>query len=861
MSSLDLRFIGDLALWQGLLLALAVGGLAWWLYWRETKALSNSLSWLLPTLRSAAIILAILILTAPVLHRRYREGEPGRLRFLIDSSRSMSIADRHMDASTKVEIARSLRWLGSDDNQAAQQTAVESFDSSSRYARGLERLLGTDDGVLQQLREEFEIVVERFDSERTRLWESTIAQTSPLPENGRAWIPEKFAARTQLGSALAAGSLAANTTAAPTSDDSATDPPAADEAIDLSGSAETIVLLSDGRNTAGVSPLLVAETLATQRRPIYAIGMGATAMPADISLVAIEHPERVFEKDLLRGTLVVRQRMPQAAPLKFTIKLAGTDEVVWEETRTQASDERGRIDFSLPVKPIIEKIQKQAGRGTNFSAVPVHLEASVAPQDGEADDSNNRRLFHVSVITKRSRLLLVDGRSRWETRYLHNMFERDPAWQVDLVLPDYRQSPPQLTRGTAANQFPSTKERLFEYDLIILGELPPNVMPRESIDWIKAFVESSGGGLIVVDGARGWLRDAFYKPIQSMLPIEWVEDKRVKPDPVPVRLTSFARQLPVFQLTPSDPGKNDAAWAQLPPLHLTTAVRALPGSEVLTTYTQDGDDIPLMATRQFGAGRVFYSGTDETWRWRFKVADTYHQRFWNQVGRWVMRLPMSVQGQFVSIDSGKLVYQPGETIAIRTRLRTDQGEPARQQTVEAVITEVGDLQSDSAAGNPEASPSSGSGETSGRASGQPESASAGRVIAVVPLTEETAIAGLYSGQIKAPAAGNYHVTIVAPGLTSAALGVHSEFSVTEPDSGEMDQLNCDEAVLRKLAEITRGQYLSEQEGGKLVDLLRPLSRGRIVESDTLLWQSYWWFVPIVLLLSIEWWLRKRVGLI
>ncbi len=387
---------------------------------------------------------------------------------------------------------------------------MESFDNSSRYARGLERLLGADDGVLQQLREEFEIVVERFDSQRTKLWESTVTQSSPLPENSRAWIPAEFAARTQLGTALAAGSLTVgnttNTASATESEGDESKAASADDEVNLGGAAETIVLLSDGRNTAGVSPLLVAESLATQRRPIYAVGMGATAMPADISLVTIEHPERVFEKDLLRGTLVVRQRMPQAAPLKLSIKIAGTDEVVWEETRTQASDERGRIDFSLPVKPIIEKIQKQAGRATNFSAVPVHLEAVVEPQAGEADDSNNRRVFHVSVITKRSRLQLVDGRSRWETRYLHNMFDRDPAWQVDLVLPDYRQTPPQLARGTSTNQFPSTKERLFEYDLVILGELPPNVMPRESIDWLKAFVESSGGGLIVVDGARGWLR-------------------------------------------------------------------------------------------------------------------------------------------------------------------------------------------------------------------------------------------------------------------------------------------------------------------------------------------------------------------
>ncbi len=40
------------------------------------------------------------------------------------------------------------------------------------------------------------------------------------------------------------------------------------------------------------------------------------------------------------------------------------------------------------------------------------------------------------------------------------------------------------------------------------------------------------------------------------------------------------------------------------------------------------------------------------------------------------------------------------------------------------------------------------------------------MVAVVPLTAEQAIAGVYTGQVNAPAAGNYRVSIVAPGLTS-----------------------------------------------------------------------------------------------
>lgn len=870
----SLRFIGDLALWQGLAVAAAVGALSWWLYWRETRALSGALRWLLPTLRSAAIVLALLILTAPVLHHRYREGEPGRLRFLIDSSRSMSISDRHVDLAAKLEIAQSLGWMdqpapspatkaptetaasntGSDagdrEGTGPSSEAIERFDKSTRYRRAVERLLTAQGGVLNALRDDFEIVVERFDRQRSPLWESTLSEATPVPRDPRAWLPGDYSNVTQLGAALAMG--AANTTSGAAASQAASPPAgvtASEPLEDQVGAEETLILLSDGRSTAGVSPLAVAEGLALQRRPVYIIGIGGTQSPEDISVVTIEHPERVFERDMLRGTLVIRERMQAATPLKLSIELGG--EVVWEETRTLSESDRGRVDFAFAVKPLVEKFQKQAARATEFTSVPLHLHARVEPQTGEADDANNSRTFHVSVVTKRSRLLLVDGRSRWETRYLHNMYERDPAWQVDIVLPDYRETPPKLPSGTGANQWPSTKERLMEYDLIILGELPANILPRASFAWLNSFVESSGGGLIVIDGARNVLRDPLYKPVQAMLPIEWIDDKRIKPDPVAVHLTSTAKQLAAFQLSPLDPAKNEAAWAELPTLHMTTAVKALPGSEVLATYTQDSSEAPLMATRQFGAGRVFYSGTDETWRWRYKVADTYHQRFWNQVSRWVMRLPMSVQGQFVSIDSGKLVYQPGETITIRSRLRNAQGEPATGSTVEAVVTR-GDVDEKSEARSNAAPP---------EAHINDSSAAGPRVIAVVPLTADGAIAGVYSGQITAPAGGNYQVSIVAPGLTSTALAIHSEFAVVEPDGGEMDQLSCDEPLLMKLAELTGGKYLPEERGHQLADLLRPLSRGKIVESDSLIWQSYWWFVPIVILLSIEWWFRKRAGLL
>ena len=75
-----LKFVGDLPLWTGLLLALLVVVMSWRYYRRETSELSGRLRWWLPTLRSFAFLLGVLVLTQPVLQHRKVIGELGNVR-------------------------------------------------------------------------------------------------------------------------------------------------------------------------------------------------------------------------------------------------------------------------------------------------------------------------------------------------------------------------------------------------------------------------------------------------------------------------------------------------------------------------------------------------------------------------------------------------------------------------------------------------------------------------------------------------------------------------------------------------------------------------------------------------------------
>ncbi len=64
-----------------------------------------------------------------------------------------------------------------------------------------------------------------------------------------------------------------------------------------------------------------------------------------------------------------------------------------------------------------------------------------------------------------------------------------------------------------------------------------------------------------------------------------------------------------------------------------------------------------------------------------------------------------------------------------------------------------------------------------------------------------------------------------------------------------------------MAAESGGAYFREEDTQALADRLRPFSDGRIIEREVVLWQSFWWFVPLVALLTLEWVLRKRAGLI
>ncbi|MEQ9407955.1 MAG: hypothetical protein RIK87_09530 [Fuerstiella sp.] len=582
-----------------------------------------------------------------------------------------------------------------------------------------------------------------------------------------------------------------------------------------------LVLLSDGQHNAGPSPLQTARVLGAQGLRFYCVSVGATRQAPDLALIEVEHPSMVFQKDLVRGVMVISDQMPAGRP--FVAQISHDDQVLWSQQLLTQNIRERRIEFEFGIEELVDRVGTQLSSEVRQHALPLALEAALAPLADESETENNRRTIRLAAITENHRVLLLDGRSRWETRYLRNVFERDDQWHIDSIIAGPGTDDMTLPRGDGNNQFPTDRDSLFRYDLIIFGEISPELFTEQEFTWLREFVTVRGGGMVFIDGQRGVLRELNAQNLATLIPVEWRPDV-ITARPGTLQLTDRGAAHSALKLQ-VDEQQNRRFWTELPPPHNLIAAEALPGAEILAEINVGDKQYPALVTHRVGAGRVLYLAFDETWRWRYKAADTWHQRIWNQLAGFVIPPPFAVSDEFVSIDSGPVSYDFGDAVDLRIRLLGLDGKPVSDGSTEALVWRDG------------------------------------RVVARVTLDADPTVPGIYRGRSAALPQGDYEVSVRAAGFSESVLKARTQFVVRAPESNERAETAANEELLKQMAEASGGRYLREEQMGELPDLLSPLSSGRVVESESLLWQSYWWFAAIVMLLTAEWLLRKRAGLL
>ena len=684
--------------------------------------------------------------------------------------------------------------------------ALEKFDAQSRWERTHNLLTGNNQ-LLSQLMDTHDLEVFLLNgSTAEKIWTQPEDQDAAI-EFPIDSIPKNLATnlsngiRKSLSSEIDKG---------------------ANQVVDPENPAQktAALLFSDGRHNDGNSPLHTAKLLGASDIAIHTIGMGGSKPPPDLAILEVENPDSVFLEDHIHGTVHLKDNIGKGRA--FEIKIQHEGRIVWEKKLFTHNLQRRRIPFDFPIKKIVEEKIRQNNEDIDTLSLPISMKISIDPLDEESRKDNNESPLIFRAITRKHKMLLLDGRPRWETRYVRNLFNRGLRWQVNDIFAGTASDNADLPRGEKQGQFPTTRDALYSYDLILFGEMPSDLLNERELGWIQDYVMKRGGGIVFIDGPRQKLKDYAGTSIMDLIPISWIPDAEIR-FPEALDITELGTQQNALTLV-SDPAENERLWRSLPKPHWVAPVEALPGTDVHLEAITEESRTPVVVTRKYGAGKVLYSGFDGSWRWRYGVAERYHTKYWHQVAEWIMERPFAVSDDHVSIDAGATVYRTGDSANLRVRLRDAEGNAIEEATAEALIWKEG------------------------------------RIISRVNLEPDKDTGGLFLAKSPALTEGQHEVSVRVTGFSEDQIPARTEFIVRPPETGETALLACNEELLQQIAKESGGQYIREEQTGQLKELLAPLSTGKIVESETVLWQSFWWFGAIVGLLSAEWFIRKRAGM-
>lgn len=771
---------GNWPLFIAVTAASVLGGSAWILYQKELAGMEGKLARVPALLRATAIFLLVLMLSGPTLQRRETTGQLAPLLLVVDGSQSMGLEDI--------------------DPQSHSAT----FDRLSRLGSHL--FLGKSQSLLARLHAQFDVRLLFLDSRGLNsLWSAA---------EGLDRIPQKF-------------------------------PDASGETTDLHQSLfqtlnacpelgrlpphSTIVLFSDGQHNAGPSPLELGADFETRAVSVFTVGMGSEKPPPDLALQRVEAPARLHPEDRLHGKIFITDDMPPGLPFEVIVSIGGKE--AWRKTLQTSAVREKIVPFEFPLKPFSggDGAAPAAGKGRRLTAT-----VEIPALSKEVRATNNQATFRVQLAATKRTMLLIDGRPRWETRYIRTFFERNPQWVVNTLLPSSNPGSGMFARGTGTGAFPASQKDLNEYDVIFLGECERAAFRDEELEWLSTFVSERGGSLILLDGPRGDFQSLDRTPLSTAFPVRLPPpDGRaaVQGSSTRYRLVPVGRapQLPAFSLADvrqEESPRKSAVWSQLAAPRWMSPCEPLPGSEVLLEATRDTEHIPLLVFRSFGAGRVLYSAFDETWRWRVDVGGLHQERFWNQLIDWLTEEPFTAENAVVALDSGEAFYKPGSPARLRAKLR-DASAPASPDLPQV----------------------------------QGQLIRNGSLFASFALPSDPTHHRTFAFKTQPLPSGSYVFRLADASLPPAAAEVSADFEVETPASEELKNTHQNVGFLQKLASDFHGKYLRESEIDQLPTELSPRQQGQTTEIQIPLWSGFPWFFAVMFLLGSEWILRKKLGLV
>ncbi len=469
-------------------------------------------------------------------------------------------------------------------------------------------------------------------------------------------------------------------------------------------------------------------------------------------------------------------------------------------------------------KLIDQKNVKLASSGlnnTSFTYTPQspgekNLLISVSKVENEETFDNNQYPFVVNILDDKIKVLIVAGAPSYDLTILKQILNNNKKIKVDEII--------QLTKDKfIPDELFTTK--IDSSDIILMIDFPTQYSPTTLISNLT-------------DAIKNNKKSFFFILSQS------VNQQKLSSFDIylPFNIQNFSNEF--REIVPNvnslaDPiistnSNNITLWNDLPPIFQTNSkISANSSSTVLVSskYKNFDNNSPLIITRSIGENRSVTLNGFGIWKWRLQrnvKNDFLLESFFTNSIKW---LYADKQKQRIFVSPIKKVFAQTDEIEFRASIYDETLTPRNDASI--TIT----------------------------ANNENESFD----------FELTGIGnGIYEGKLGISKSGNYNFKSNIDLDNSTIIGTNGKFIITDLDIENINYV-LNKNYLKLISNITSGKSFEVPAYDNLFDALNLNYKTRMsnesISREENIWANEWILVIIVILFSIEWFLRKKRGLL
>lgn len=444
---------------------------------------------------------------------------------------------------------------------------------------------------------------------------------------------------------------------------------------------------------------------------------------------------------------------------------------------------------------------------------------TIPPLKGETHTNDNSFVVSVQVVDAKNRLLYVESVPRWESKYLIRVLRANK----NIAPLAFVRGPNKLflTYGERGDMtLDLTEDQLSQYKIIILGDLDAEVLGEQRTAALLKYVEQ-GGSVVLLGGANAWCEKGFSATaLRKIIPFQRPWESPPREGAFAASVTADGQAHPIFA-----GGTNN--WKILPPvLSLFTGARLSPGATALVEVQTPQGAQPLLVVQKYGQGKVATILTDSLWRWQLNPGEVQpYTKFWTQMIEWLSPSETELEKYELDLFSDVDQLYMGEPIGLKARLSSgDTQPPAGAKVICEVRIPTGrpiklDMTRQSATG------------------------SSGKNYQVYAVEFKAEAAGLHRAMANVELDGQ---RIDSAPYTFFVKGFTPETN-PKPVNAEL---------LKRLAEGSKGAWCEPEQVNEALAGLRFANREEQRLEFHSLWQTWLAVACLMLLLALEWAVRK-----